>query len=150
MDVVAWDRLGSKYEVDTEFKRLALEEILSTSDIVSIHLRLSQESTGLFNKERFNMMKKGAILINTARGAIIDESALIEALLSGHLSAAGLDVYTVEPLPINSKLRSIDNIVTTPHIGWTVEEVFEEFAQIACTQLIQFLSNELPNNEILL
>ncbi|HEV8285502.1 MAG TPA: NAD(P)-dependent oxidoreductase [Chitinophagaceae bacterium] len=149
MEVVAWNRGGNTYDTSNGVKRLSLDELLETSDIVSIHLRLSEESTGLMNKERLEKMKAGAILINTSRGAIVDENALVEALTKGTLAGAGLDVFTQEPLAIDSPLRTLDNVIITPHIGWTVEEVFEEFAQIACAQLIQYLNGTLSKSELL-
>ena len=149
MEVVAWARPGSANNDMDDIPRLPLDELLATSDIVSIHLRLSKESTGLLNADRLTSMKKGAILINTSRGAIIDEPALIEILKSGHLAGAGLDVFAHEPLPADSPLRSLNNVLITPHIGWTVEEVFEEFAEIACTQLQQFMQGALPDSELL-
>jgi len=149
MEVVAWARPGNTNSTLDDIPRLPLDELLRTSDVVSIHLRLSRESTGLLNEERLKSMKKDAILINTARGAIVDEAALIEILKNGHLAGAGLDVFTKEPLPADSPLRSLNNVLLTPHIGWTVEEVFEEFAEIACTQLNQFLQGALPESELL-
>jgi phosphoglycerate dehydrogenase-like enzyme len=148
MKVVAWDRSGN-YDINNDIKRLPLDELLETSDVVSIHLRLSKKSTGLMNKERLAKMKAGAILINTSRGAIVDENALVEALTKGTLAGAGLDVFTHEPLAADSPLRKLDNVILTPHIGWTVEEVFEEFAQIACTQLIEYLNGTLAQSELL-
>jgi phosphoglycerate dehydrogenase-like enzyme len=121
MEVVAWDRSGAVKEGDNGIARLPLPELLATSDVVSIHLRLSPESTGLLDRERLGMLKPGAVLINTARGAIVDEPALVEVLRSGHLSAAGLDVFATEPLPIDSPLRALDNVVVTPHVE-TVEK----------------------------
>jgi D-3-phosphoglycerate dehydrogenase len=149
MEVVAWDRTGNNNGSNTGLKRLPLDELLATSDIVSIHLRLSTESTGLIDQERLAKMKPDAILINTSRGAIIDEPALAAALSSGRLAGAGLDVFVHEPLPADSPLKNLDNVILTPHIGWTVEEVFEEFAQIACTQLIQYLEGTLAKTELL-
>jgi phosphoglycerate dehydrogenase-like enzyme len=149
MEVVVWDRTGKTYETSNDFKRLPLDELLQTSDVVSIHLRLSKESTGLMNKERFEKMKAGAILINTSRGAIVDENSLVEALTKGTLAGAGLDVFTHEPLSKDSRLRQLDNVILTPHIGWTVEEVFDEFAQIACTQLTEYLDGKLAKSELL-
>jgi len=150
MEVVAWNRSENPYETSYGFKRLPLDELLETSDVVSIHLRLSQESTGLMNRERLKKMKAGAILINTSRGAIIDEKSLVEALTTGTLAGAGLDVFAQEPLPADSPLRKLDNVILTPHIGWTVEEVFDEFAQIACTQLTEYLKGRLAKSELLL
>ncbi len=149
MEVVAWARSGKYTQTGNDIPRLSLDELLRTSDVVSIHLRLSPESTGLLNDERLQMMKPGSVLINTSRGGIVNENALIAALKTGPLSAAGLDVYSQEPLSADSPLRSLNNVVLTPHIGWTVEEVFEEFAQIACTQLQQYLQGKLPEAELL-
>ena len=148
MDVVAWDRPGSKGSNEGGLLRLHLNELLETSDIVSIHLRLSQESTKLINNERLDRMKQGAVLINTSRGAIIDEAALTDALKSGKLGGAGLDVFEHEPLPADSPLRLLPNVMLTPHIGWTVTEVFNEFAQIACTQLREYLNGTLAESEL--
>jgi D-3-phosphoglycerate dehydrogenase / 2-oxoglutarate reductase len=149
MHVVAWARADRGTDAATGIARVPLPELLATSDIVSIHLRLSPESTRLLNRDRLHLMKPGAILINTARGAIIDEPALVEALASGRLSAAGLDVFATEPLPSDSPLRSLGNVVLTPHIGWTVQEVFEEFAQIAGTQLMDYRAGHLSSTELL-
>jgi len=149
MEVVAWNRNENTYGESGGFKRLPLEELLETSDIVSIHLQLSDDSKGLINKERLAKMKPGAILINTSRGAIVDEDALIEALENKRIAGAGLDVFRQEPLAIDSPLRMLDNVILTPHIGWTVEEVFEEFATIACTQLREYLNGNLANTELL-
>lgn len=149
MDVVAWNRPGSNNEKKDNFPRLSLDELLSTSDVVSIHLRLSKESAGLINTETISKMKPGAILINTSRGAIVDEQALIESLKNERLAGAGLDVFVHEPLAVDSPLRSLKNVILTPHIGWTVEEVFEEFAQIACTQLLEYQQGSLAASELL-
>ena len=149
MEVVAWNRNENTNGKNDGFKRLPLDELLETSDIVSIHLRLSEESTGLINKERLAKMKPDALLINTSRGAIVDENALIEALKNGRLAGAGLDVFSHEPLAVDSPLRMFDNVILTPHIGWTAEEVFEEFADIACTQLMEYLNGNLENTELL-
>ena len=148
MDVVAWDRTGN-YQNKQEIQRLTLNELLETSDVVSIHLKLSKESMGLLDKVRLAKMKKSAILINTSRGAIVDEDALTDALRNGNIAGAGLDVFTHEPLPPDSSLRKLDNVVLTPHIGWTVEEVFEEFARIACAQLRDYLNDTLADSELL-
>jgi len=149
MQVAAWERPGNKYAADQTIQRFPLDELLKTSDILSIHLKLSEHSAGLLGRQQIGNMKKGAILINTSRGAIIDEHALVEALQEGRLSGAGLDVYSHEPLAADSPLRSLPNVILTPHIGWTVEEVFEEFAQIACHQLKEYLQGILPPAELL-
>jgi D-3-phosphoglycerate dehydrogenase / 2-oxoglutarate reductase len=122
--------------------------LLATCDVVSIHLKLSDESAGLLHAEKLALMKNNAILINTSRGAIVDEQALINALQKKQLAGAGLDVFEKEPLPAESPLRFMDNVICTPHIGWTVKEVFEEFAQIACDQLQAWLKGELFVTEL--
>jgi phosphoglycerate dehydrogenase-like enzyme len=94
-------------------------------------------------------MKPGAILINTARGAIIDEPALIETLREKRIAGAGLDVFAVEPLPASSPLRTMPNVLLTPHVGWQVRDVFHEFVEIAAEQLEAWLKNDLPKNDAL-
>jgi len=149
MDVVAWNRKQNGYQSTQVFKRVSLDELLQSSDIVTIHLRLSEESSGLINEERLAKMKPGAVLINTSRGAIVDENALMEALKKGRLAGAGLDVFSDEPLAKDSPLRTLNNVILSPHIGWTVEEVFEEFAKIASTQLGEYLNGTLAPSELL-
>lgn len=149
MEVVSWARPGSQTERPSDIPGLTLEELLQTSDVVSIHLMLSPESTGLLNAERLKIMKKGSVLINTSRGGIIDEEALIDALTNGPLAAAGLDVFANEPLPPNSRLRKLDNVMLSPHIGWTVEEVFADFAQTACRQVKLYLQGKLPASDLI-
>lgn len=148
MDVVAWQRPGTDHSRH-EIPRLDLDTLLETSDVVSIHLRLSDESRGLLGEREFARLKSGSVLVNTARGAIVDETALIAALRTGPLAAAGLDVFTEEPLPTDSPLRALPNVLLTPHIGWTVEEVFDEFAAIATRQLEEYVDGALSPDELL-
>lgn len=148
MRVLAWQRTPAT-SVDDDVELVSLDELLSRSDVVSIHLKLSDESHGLLDAEKLALMKPGSVLVNTSRGAIIDESALIEALSTGSLSAAGLDVFAQEPLAPDSPLRALPNVVLTPHIGWTVEEVLTEFADIAADQLTDYLAGMLQRTELL-
>ncbi len=150
MNVIAWDRTGSQPKPD-EFgvPRLPLDILLAQVDIVSIHLRLSDESRGLMNRENLWKMKPEAFLVNTARGAIIDEPALIEALREKRIAGAGLDVFAIEPLPESSPLRTMPNVLLTPHVGWQVRDVFHEFAEIAAEQLEAWLKNDLPQSDAL-
>jgi phosphoglycerate dehydrogenase-like enzyme len=151
MLVLAWDRdPGREYPDDEPVaERLPLDELLERSDVVSIHLKLSPESTGLLDRRRLARLRPGAILVNTARGAIVDEPALVEALQGGWLAGAGLDVFATEPLPADHPLRTAPNVVLTPHIGWKVEEVFAEWAEIAAEQLAAWLDGRLPPAEVL-
>jgi phosphoglycerate dehydrogenase-like enzyme len=150
MQVIAWDRDGSSPKLD-EFgvERLPLDGVLARADVVSIHLRLTEESRGLLNRERLWKMKRGAILINTSRGAIVDELALVEALREKRLSGAGLDVFAVEPLSPSSPLRTLPNVLLTPHVGWKVRAVFHEFVEIATDQLEAWLNLSLSRDEVL-
>lgn len=148
MRVLAWQRTPATTAADG-VELVSLDELLGRSDVVSIHLKLSDESRGLLDAPRLAQMKPGAVLINTARGAIIDERALVEALRSGPLAAAGLDVFAQEPLAADSPLRALPNVVLTPHIGWTVEEVLTEFADIAADQLEDYLAGRLRRSELL-
>ena len=150
MKVVAWDRTGSSPGTDPfGVERLPLDELLAISDVVSIHLRLSDESRGLLNREKLWKMKSGAILINTSRGAILDEQALIEGLREKRLGGAGLDVFQTEPLPPTSELRTFPNVLLTPHVGWKVRDVLHEFVEIAADQLEAWLTTGLSKNEVL-
>jgi phosphoglycerate dehydrogenase-like enzyme len=151
MLVLAWDRdPGREYPDDEPVaERLPLDDLLARSDVVSIHLKLSPESTGLLDRDRLARMRPGAILVNTARGAIVDEQALVEALTAGRLAGAGLDVFATEPLPADHPLRRAPNVVLTPHIGWKVDEVFAEWAEIAAEQLDAWLAGRLPADEVL-
>ena len=150
MKVVVWDRTGASSGSDSfGVERLLLDDLLTISDVVSIHLRLSDESRGLLNRERLWKMKRGALLINTSRGAIVDEQALIEALREKRLAGAGLDVFSTEPLPPTSELRTLPNVLLTPHVGWKVRDVLQEFVEIAANQLEAWLTTGLPKSEVL-
>ena len=101
----------------------ALETLLPEADFVSLHVRLNAATHGLLSRAAIAAMKPGAVLVNTSRGAVVDESALIEALRSGHLGGAYLDVFETEPLPTGSPLWSLPNVLVTPHasdnvVGW--------------------------------
>jgi phosphoglycerate dehydrogenase-like enzyme len=157
MEVVAWDRAGERDGSATAGGRpgpdgvllLPLTDLLAAADVVSVHLRLSDESRGLLGREQLLAMRPGAVLVNTSRGAVVDEEALVEVLRSGRLSAAGLDVFVEEPLPWEHPLRALPNAVLTPHVGWTTEEVFAEYAAIAAQQAADYLSGDLDPDELL-
>jgi D-3-phosphoglycerate dehydrogenase len=102
-----------------------LREIYSTADVISIHLRLSRETESFFGAEQFGLLKRGAILINTARGAIVHEGLLIQALDERRLAGAGLDVFANEPLPRDHPLTRLDNVVLTPHCAGITPEALE-------------------------
>lgn len=108
-----------------------LPELLAQSDIVSLHLPLSSSTRGLIDRQALARMKRGAILINTARGPLVDESALIEALRSGQLRGAGLDVYEQEPVRDDLPLLEMDNVVLQPHVAWLTPETLDRSLAVA-------------------
>jgi phosphoglycerate dehydrogenase-like enzyme len=110
-------RLTAEEEARLGFRYAPLDQLLAESDIVSLHVPATAETDKLIDAAALARMKPGAVLINTARGAVVDEAALIAALRSGHLSAAGLDVYETEPTPPDNPLLGMPNVVHTPHIG---------------------------------
>ena len=103
------------------------EELFSTSDVITIHLVLSERSRGLVSRADLARMKPTGYLINTARGPIVDEAALLEALQQRRIAGAGLDTFSVEPLPLDHPLRRLDNVVLTPHLGYVTEENYRRF-----------------------
>ncbi|HVX76196.1 MAG TPA: NAD(P)-dependent oxidoreductase [Bradyrhizobium sp.] len=122
MKVIAWNRSPKTYP-GVEF--VGLERLLAESHVVSIHLLLNDETRGLVSREKIAGMRKGVILINTARGAIVDEAAMIEALKSGHIRHAGLDVYNIEPLPKDHPLTRLSNVTLSAHSAFRTPEASE-------------------------
>jgi D-3-phosphoglycerate dehydrogenase len=122
-----------------------LDELLRRSDAVSLHLRLSERTRGFIGRRELQLMKSGAILINTARGAIVDERALVEALSERRLAGAGLDVFEQEPLPAGHPLMVLDNVVLTPHCGGVAPEVLEAGLQLAVENVARFLAGKPTN-----
>ena len=104
-----------------------LPELLSTCDIVSLHLPLTEQTEGMLNRAALALMKPDAVLVNTARGAIVDEDALVNALRSGALAAAGLDVFAVEPIPADNPLLTLPNVVMTPHVAWYTADTMRRY-----------------------
>jgi phosphoglycerate dehydrogenase-like enzyme len=107
---------------DVPYQFMPLDELIATSDILSLHVPLTAETTHLISAERLKRMKFGSVLINTARGGLVDEAALIEALQQGPLVAAGLDVFAKEPTPADNRLLELENVVATPHVAWLTRE----------------------------
>ncbi|HEX9458078.1 MAG TPA: D-glycerate dehydrogenase [Thermoanaerobaculia bacterium] len=122
-------------------------ELLATSDVVSIHAPLTSETRHLMNPETLWAMKRGAFLINTARGALVDEVALCAALDEGQIGGAGLDVYEDEP-NVNPRLLAMPNVVLAPHIGSATEETRSAMARIAATDVAMFLRGQRPSHVI--
>lgn len=126
---------------------VTLDELVRTSDIVSLHCPLTDETRGLLSRERLFAMKKGAIVVNTARGACIDEQALIEAIATGHLGGAGLDVFEKEPF-IPAELRALDRVVLAPHIGSADEPTRAEMARMCVSAVLDVLEGREPEHRV--
>ena len=138
MKVVAW----TMHPRDLGFELVELDRLLRESDVVSLHLRLSDQTRGFLGRDRIAAMKPGAILVNTARGPIVDEAAMIEALKSGHLAGAGLDVFDVEPLPEGHPLAAVDNVVLSPHCAGITPEVLEAGLALSLENVERFLADQ--------
>jgi D-3-phosphoglycerate dehydrogenase len=124
--------------------RVPLEQLFGQSDVVSVHLRLSATSRGLITEKLLRLMKPSAFLINTARGPIVDESALIACLAGRRIAGAGLDVYDVEPLPNDHPLCRLDNVVLTPHLGYVTEETYQIFFRQVVENIAAYLDGRIP------
>jgi glycerate dehydrogenase len=132
-------------DLPPHFQLGSLEELLSRSDIVSLHCPLTPENRQFINAERLEQMKPGAFLLNTSRGPLLDERAVADALNSGHLGGAGLDVLSVEPPKADNPLLSAKNCVITPHIGWATRAARARLMNIAVENVREFLAGKARN-----
>jgi phosphogluconate 2-dehydrogenase len=123
---------------------LPLDELLARADVVAATLPLSDETRGLMGAREFGLMKPGAIFVNGSRGAVVQEAALLAALDSGRLRAAGLDVFATEPLPLDSPLRTHPRVTALPHVGSATHETRRAMAEMATTNLLLALAGEQP------
>lgn len=131
MNVIAYNR--SQCEEGREVGRYVnLEELLATSDVISLHCPLTPENTGMINKDTISKMKDGTILLNTARGLLLDEQAVADALASGKLWGAACDVVSAEPMKLENPLRTAPNCIVTPHMAWAPKESRQRIAD--CTE----------------
>ena len=140
MTVLAWSQnLTAARAEEVGATLVAKDELLVRSDIVSIHLVLSERTRGLLGARELGLMKRSAYLVNTSRGPIVDEAALVRALRDGTIAGAGLDVFEPEPLPADHPFRSLPNIVITPHLGYVTEETYRVFYGHALEDVQAFL-----------
>ena len=140
MHVIAYSRhkkVGPEYK---DIEQVSFDEVLSRSDVISIHCPLTDQTRGLVDREAFSKMKDGVIIINTARGAIIDEEALVDALKSGKVYAAGLDVVDGEPVHEKKPIFDCDNATITAHIAWAPEEARFRTIRIATENLRNYIA----------
>lgn len=140
MTVIAWSaNLDDARAAAAGARRVAKDELLAQADVVTIHMVLGDRSRGLIGAAELARMKPGAILVNTSRGPIVDERALIAALQARRIAGAGIDVYDQEPLPADHALRRLDNVVITPHLGYVIEENYRVFYGEAVEDIRGFL-----------
>lgn len=142
MKVLAYNRSPKK---DESVRFVEMDELLEKSDIVSIHCPLNSDSEKMCNKEFFEKMKDGALFINTSRGGVVDEQALIDAVKSKKISGAGLDVVAVEPMEKHEEILDIDNIIITPHSAWAPVETRTRLVEIVKNNIKKWVAGEPVN-----
>lgn len=147
-EVLAYSRTQKPEVAQNGITYVTLEQLLASSDIVSLHVPVNEQTKGLINKERIGMMKKNAVLINTARGGVVDSAALAEALNEGKIAGAGIDVFEMEPpIPHDHVLLQAKNVVATPHVAFASDEALFARAIIVFDNIIHW-ENKTPQNLI--
>ncbi|HZT06997.1 MAG TPA: D-2-hydroxyacid dehydrogenase family protein [Chloroflexota bacterium] len=140
MRVVAWGpTLTDERAARSGVTRVEIDDLVQSADFVSVHLPLSDLSRSIMSRERIWRMKPSAFLVNTARAAIVDETALIDALRAGRIAGAALDVFLEEPLPRESPLRGMQNVILSPHAGWTTHESYGPWIEMTVENVIAYL-----------
>jgi phosphoglycerate dehydrogenase-like enzyme len=143
MDTIAWSQnLTAEKAAEHGVTAVTKKELFENSDILSIHVPLSERSRGLVEAAELAAMKPTALLVNTSRGPIVDEDALVEALLARRIGGAALDVFNTEPLPERHILRRLDNVITTPHIGYVTEGQYKTFYHDAVEDIAAFIAGK--------
>ena len=135
MRVIAWNRSGVPEDLPCAAKEL--DELLASADVVSLHLVLNDQTRGFLDRRRLGLMKPGVIFINTARGAIVEEAALVEALRAGRIAHAGLDVFAAEPIGADHPLARLDNVTLTAHAAFATREASERLLRLALELLAE-------------
>ena len=143
MTVIAWSQnLTDAKAAEHGARLVGKDELFRASDVITIHLVLSGRSRGLVGAAELTRMKPTAYLVNTSRGPIVDETALLECLKTRRIAGAGLDVYDVEPLPKDHPFRTLDNVIITPHLGYGTEEAFRAVYGQAIEDIRGFLDGK--------
>ncbi len=144
MNVIAWSQNLTQEKASENFADLvSLDTLMSSSDFVSIHTILSKRTKGLINLEKLKLMKRSAYLINTSRGPIVDENALIEVLNQGYIAGAGLDVFDSEPMGMKHPLILSERTTITPHIGYVTQETYEVFFEDTLECVLSYINGTL-------
>ncbi len=149
MRVIAWGpSLDDGRAAAAGAIRVSLEDLFGESDVVSIHLRLSERTTGIVGARYLSLMKPTAYFINTARGALVDEAALIDALREHRIAGAALDVFSVEPLPAGHPFLSLNNVVLSPHMGFVTREAYDLFFRQVVENISCYLDGKVPTRAL--
>ena len=147
MKILAFDPYVSAEEAKKRGAELVdFETLCKKSDFISIHCPLTPSTTHIFNREAFRMMKKTAFIINTARGPVIEENALVEALETEEIAGAGIDVFESEPIAKTNKLLQMDQVIATPHCAWYSEEAIATLQRKVAEEVVNVLSGNRPFN----
>jgi D-3-phosphoglycerate dehydrogenase len=145
MNVIAWGpRLTQERAHAQGIEYSQLNHLLQTSHFVVVAVRLVPETRGLLSKEHFKLMRNDAFLINTSRGEVLDEEALVKALQEQWIGGAGLDVFSKEPIDYDHPLLKLDNVIVTPHIGWITDNMFHQFLTTSVDNIISYLVHGKP------
>ena len=142
------NRLSLAEEDELNIKYTSFEEILQQSDILSVHVPLTDETRGMIGENEIASMKKGAILVNVARGEVVDAHALADAIKSGHLSGAGVDVFDPEPISVDNPLIGLENVILTPHVAGATGGAKANGVRICFQNLMRVLDGETPINVV--
>jgi phosphoglycerate dehydrogenase-like enzyme len=126
-------------------ERASMETLLRESDVVTIHVPLNDQTRGIIGEKELSLMKRGAIFVNTSRGPLVNESALLVALQGGQLGGAGLDVFDIEPLPLDHPLRKLNNVILLPHRGYAAVETLRELFDHAMANILDYLDGKPVN-----
>jgi phosphoglycerate dehydrogenase-like enzyme len=143
MQVIAWSQnLTPEVAAEAGATYVDKDELFARSDVLTVHMKLSERSTGLIGAAELAQMKPTALLVNTSRGPLIDEAALVEALEAKSIRAAALDVFDTEPLPAGHPLRTLDNVIATPHIGYVADRPYRIFFSDAVAAITEWLDRQ--------
>lgn len=146
MNIVAYDPYVDDCDVPNYVKKVNWNQLLQQSDIISVHSILTPQTKNMFSKKVFSEMKPGSYFVNTSRGELVDENAMIDALKSGHLAGAAIDVTAKEPIPSNSPLLDAPNLVITPHIAGSSYDVLATGTNMVLDNLTKWINGEKPQN----
>src|SRR5262249_8581263 len=145
MDVIAWsENLEPERAQERGARWVSKQELFRQADILTIHLVLSRRTKGLVGQQELGLMKPSARLVNTSRGPIVDEAALVEALRTRRIAGAAIDVFDIEPLPQDHALRQLDSVVATPHIGYVSRDLYRVFYQDTVANIARWLQTRQP------